>query len=660
MKGNLKRLVSVLLVLCLLISTAACGKREDNKKKEETVNENVEKENKEEVYEEVKPEATALNIVTEGVSSYKIVIPAKPSDNVVFASEELQTFFAEATGVKLPIISEKAAAGTENMISLGNTTVAKALGVKVTEKDDIGTTGYVMKTVGSSVAIVSNPSGAWDGTGDDEGVINGVYDFLYDAVGFKVYADDEIAYEKKTTVPLYKYDLAVRPSFDLRSLMYVNLTEDGTYARRMRLFNMYNATDGTAYRVVFTKRNHTIVNLLGNEAENRKLHPDWYATDGKNVCCMAGPELETAVAESIIENFYKTDTKFVYFRMSETDNSAGCSCSECLKYEEMYGSYAGLMISFYNKILAKVKAWVAANQPGREVRFLAYAYAQTQQPPMKKDANGHYTSEPAHEDVIPADGLYIQYAPLGMDFSEPITKSGSNANIYEQYQHWKILCGDKLYTYSYDTNFMTNLANFPNFEVSGQHMKFFDELGVDMYYSQGASDSRTPNFSQMRIFVESQLMWNTKKDYDTLVNEFMQHYYRDAAPAMRKVYDLIRKTYADAKKNGITTGGVFTKLATTGIYSRDTLKQMKKYLDEAMAAVEPLRNTQNDLFKKLYYRIKQEEISYLYMELDLYNLYHTPEELRAMAEEFYFLCAKLRIFNYMEVTPHQDKFSHYL
>ena len=42
----------------------------------------------------------------------------------------------------------------------------------------------------------------------------------------------------------------------------------------------------------------------------------------------------------------------------------------------------------------------------------------------------------------------------------------------------------------------------------------------------------------MRLFVESQLLWNLDQNYDDLVHDFMVHYYKDAASYLEQYYQL--------------------------------------------------------------------------------------------------------------------------
>ena len=77
---------------------------------------------------------------------------------------------------------------------------------------------------------------------------------------------------------------------------------------------------------------------------------------------------------------------------------------------------------------------------------------------------------------------------------------------------------------------------------------------------------------------------------------------------------------------------------------------MDGYIDEALRAIEPLRKTDNERFATLYFRIKKEELSVLWLKLRTFSLYYTDDELEDFALEFYFLCDKLELSQYKEVN----------
>lgn len=622
-----KILVSLLFGLCLVM-TACQEKAEESKEPENKVEENVVK--------EPEREKTEFNLVEGGSSSYKIVIPEESTEMISFAAEELQLFISEATGVTLEIVNDSVVDNSEYVISLGKTKVAEELAVVAAEDVDLGTSGYIIKTIGNSVAIVD------DVNGDGEGVLYGVYDFLRDEIGFKVYAIDEIVYDEVDTVALYAYNDTVTPSFDERTLSYKDLRMNEDYMRRMRMFDLYTTDKWALY-------GHSQVSQILPYTEE---HADWYCAGGRQLCWSAGEEMETAFANNLIEKI-KAKPEATYFMLGQEDAVNVCSCETCLEAisKDKYGSYSGLQVVFLNHIIEKVEAWREVNAPDRELRYVCFAYQISLQPPVKQDASGNYVAY--HEDCVPADELYILFAPIEADFSLPL-EDDINKRALNSLVGWQSIATDRVLVYEYDTNFKSYFMNFNNFEVVQDHYDTYYENGVSFMYSQGPVEAYIPCFSEMRIFVESELMWDLSRDYDTLVNEFMEVYYKDAAPAMRKYYDFIRENYANLDEGG--TGQIYAILDVPTIYSFETMEKMDAYIEEALEAIEPLRNTDNELFKELYYRVKKESLSSLWLKLNTFSLYYDEEQIEDIALEFYYLCKQYGIEQYKESHDISDMF----
>lgn len=587
-----------------------------------------------------KPEETAYKLIKNGESDYKIVVPEESTELLDFAAKELQQFMAQATGVTLEIVSDKKVKETGHVISLGKTTLAKKMGVKTTKKDALGTSGYIMKTVDSSVAIVD------DVNGDGEGVLYGVYDFMEDAIDFKVYAPDEIVFTTKNDVPLYAYDEVGNPTFDERSLSYRETIKDIEYRHRMRLFDLYTTENWATY-------GHSQVSqILPYTGE----HPEWYAAGGTQLCWSAGEEMEQAFAKNLIE-IIKNRPNAMYFMLGQEDTTNICGCDKCVKNisEDRYGNYTGLQIVFLNHVIDIVEEWREKECPERELRYVCFSYQTSFTPPLKKDENGNKVLY--HKDCMPAEELYILFAPIEADYSEPLKDEKNNVNkrTFEALQGWTELVGNRLLIYEYDTNYRTYFSNFDNFEVVEEHYETYNEYGIDFMYSQGPVEAYIPCFTEMRIFVESQLMWDLDgKNYNDLVNEFMAVYYQDAAPAMRKYYDYIREVYAALPDGG--TGLIYAQLDTPSYYTFENMQQMDKYLDEALLAIEPLRKTNNELFSKLYYRIKKENVTTLWLKLNTFSLYYKEDEIEDIALEFYYLTKHFEMEQYKEGIDVADMF----
>ena len=620
---NLTKVISLLLCAVMLFALAACNKND-------TPTDN-------------KPDKTAYNLVQDGVSEYKIVLSATATANELFAANELANFLNLATGAELEIVTDEVYPSSDAIIAIGNTKQAQA--ANAVSGQNLATSSFVLKTVGNSLYVTA------DKNGDGEACLYGVYQILQDAVNFRVYAADEIGYDTNSdTIPLYNYDKVYKPTFDQRELGYASIANDETYKKRMRL--VWHDTD-----VRWTLHGHTQASHFVNPDFSDTLHPehegmtygqahpDWF--DGGQLCWSAGAEMERVAAEKLIryiENYPQGE----YIMLGQMDNTDYCSCDRCKKKMAELGiNPAGMQVLFLNNVIRIAEKWRAENRPEQDVKYVTFAYNGTLQPPVKKDGNGNLVA--ISDQVKPHDKLYIYFTPIETDFAVDLSNQ-RNLSVMEALNGWNALASGRIMVYIYDINFHNYFINFNNFgTVEGMYRDYLNN-GVYYMYSQGPIDTCVPCFQEMRVFVESQLMWDIDQGYDNLVNEFMQAYYRDAAPAVRKFYDLIRNRYARyyAVDDTSLGGGIYDSIGDSDIWTENLVNALGEALDDALSAVEKYKTTDNELYAKLHDRIMKEYLSVIFLKLSYYQASYGSAEIAAMKADFKYYTTYFQITNYAE------------
>lgn len=620
---NLTKVISLLLCAVMLFTLAACNKKD-------TPTDN-------------KPDKTAYNLVQGGVSEYKIVLSATATANELFAANELANFLNLATGAELEIVTDEEYTSSDAIIAIGNTKQAQA--ANAVSGQNLATSSFVLKTVGNSLYVTA------DKNGDGEACLYGVYQILQDAVNFRVYAADEIVYDTdKDTLPLYGYDKVYKPTFDQRELGYASIANDETYKKRMRL--VWHDTD-----VRWTLHGHTQASHFVNPDFNDTLHPehegmtygqahpDWF--DGGQLCWSAGAEMEQVAAEKLIryiENYPQGE----YIMLGQMDNTDYCSCDRCKKKMAELGiNPAGMQVLFLNNVIRIAEKWRAENRPEQDVKYVTFAYNGTLQPPVKKDGKGNLVA--ISDQVKPHDKLYIYFTPIETDFAVDLSNQ-RNLSVMEALNGWNALASGRIMVYIYDINFHNYFINFNNFgTVEGMYRDYLDN-GVYYMYSQGPIDTCVPCFQEMRVFVESQLMWDIGQGYDNLVNEFMQAYYRDAAPAVRKFYELIRNRYARyyAVDDTSLGGGIYDSIGDSDIWTENLVNALGDALDDALSAVEKYKTTDNELYAKLHDRIMKEYLSVIFLKLSYYQASYTSAQIAEMKANFKYYTTYFQITNYAE------------
>ncbi len=147
-----------------------------------------------------------LPFVTAGTTEYKIVYDAKNYYKET-ASNFIIDHVKKATGAKIGVLAPENATWNENQkyIVVGDKALFESAGLTM-PKDDIGQTGYFVKTVGKSVFIM---------TKGNDGYQLGAIAFLRAVLGYDMFAEDCVIYEKSgETLP--NMNIVERPDYDYR------------------------------------------------------------------------------------------------------------------------------------------------------------------------------------------------------------------------------------------------------------------------------------------------------------------------------------------------------------------------------------------------------------------------------------------------------------
>ena len=459
-------------------------------------------------------------IVNNSRTDYSVVIPRNANKNEKTAAETVITYLSKSTGAKFGVLTDADVVSGMHYISLGNTSLfSKEFKDVSMNKLDGKISSYFISTKSDNIYVYSNPNERGEGT------LYGTFDLLHYLVDYEYYASDEIYYTMKSSINLLDFkDFFIEPSFDGRSIGNFHLMYNQDVCDNYRVINQYRGTEwvseiyGHGQVTKFVRPQDML-----NGRTLHESHPDWFSnqaaetaeTTNNQLCWSAGTELENYVADRMI-NYLQQNKDATYFMFGQEDNSGHfCKCERCQKAIRDYAvNYAGLQIIFMNRVIEKTNAWINANQPGRQVRYVVFAYYATKNAPCV-EKNGTWV--PANEHIIPHKDLYFLYAPITCNFAVPLENQYYNSNTYLELKQWTAVAGGKVMVYFYDTNFTHYFANFYNFGTVKAMYQTAKDQGVMYMYTQGATDTNTACFSDMREYVESKLMWNLNLDYVLLI-----------------------------------------------------------------------------------------------------------------------------------------------
>ena len=101
---------------------------------------------------------------------------------------------------------------------------------------------------------------------------------------------------------------------------------------------------------------------------------------------------------------------------------------------------------------------------------------------------------------------------------------------------------DNIQIWHYNTNFRNYLLPFPNLRTIEANVRYFAAQGAQGVFMQAAGDTLAGEFSDLRTYLISNLLWDPDRSGKQLLNEFITLHYGLAAPALRRYIDVIHDT----------------------------------------------------------------------------------------------------------------------
>ncbi|NTV84243.1 MAG: DUF4838 domain-containing protein, partial [Bacteroidales bacterium] len=266
-------------------------------------------------------------------SDYRIILPAKPEKDEIKAATEFQKYFEKISGVILPVYDDDQEP-TAHEIIIGKS--IRLISHKVKSSFKAGEQdGFLLLTKDEKLFITG---------GSPAGTLNGVYTFLEEYLGCRLYSPEYNDVPKLNSISLPAIKDRQVPYFSYRELLFPG-RYDTNYLAWHKLHSHHDGSWGMWV--------HTFDDLVAPETYF-KDHPEYFteingARSDKGQLCLSNPE----VFEVLVENLGKKmagrpDAR--YWSVSQNDNYLACQCNECRKISEEYGGESGLMIWFVNRV----------------------------------------------------------------------------------------------------------------------------------------------------------------------------------------------------------------------------------------------------------------------------------------------------------------------
>ena len=577
-------------------------------------------------------EYTNYKLVDSGTSAYKIVIEDNAAKKELFAAEEIQELFYEATSINLNIVKESEVAYSKNanLILLGDTQYTKNTGIDVS---DIPSDGFTLQNDGSNLFIL----------GENYGVLYGAYEFLNKSVGYEYFFADAYSLYKNVTnlyMPKLAYSDAPDFAYRLMTAPAFRLEKDKDRAR-VRAENSYYFQKSFSWC-------HSTFSVLPPETYQGE-YPSWYSNDGGQLCYTAHGNAGDLLAmqATVLERFqqeirYNFDQgdyrEFISFTQQDKKDS-WCDCSACQEVFASKGAYSAAIILFLNPVARELKAWLNETYPGHEVSIVFFAYQQTQDAPIK-EVNGKKV--PVDESVILEDNLVVYLAPITGQYLYSIYDQ-RNAKMYEYYLDWSVLTPSKqIHSWNYCTNYRDYFMWYDATNTLQDLFQYLRDRNVSCVFNLSncgyryGSDGRYgfTGFTALKDSLNTKLMWDADLDVKRFTDRFFDTYFGVASEPMRSYYESFRRWSEYLRTELKMYGGVYWDKFTQKDYPKQVLLGWYEEIERAYAFIETLQATDPEEYQILHDRITQESMAIRYALITLHKDSYSASELASMKAAF--------------------------
>lgn len=358
--------------------------------------------------------------------------------------------------------------------------------------DSLVEDGFLIHTQDNHLRLLS---------GGGMGSVYGIVTLLDDYWGMDYYAKDTYSLPRQADVGLPALSLEDHPAFTYRQTFSYGL-EDPMCKLWFRLEAPEEAFAGKLWV-------HTFDRLLPSD-EFGESHPEYYSLikgkrqPGKaSQWCLTNEEvLERATQQ--LDSIFQVHPEKDIISVSQNDgNFTYCTCASCAAIDEREGSPSGTLIHFVNQL--------ADRFPDKTISTLAYLYSM--HPPKY---------------LKPRSNVNIMLCSIDAKREVPLTENATGQDFVEALKGWAEI-SDNIFVWDYGINFDNLVAPFPNFHVLQPNMALFHRHNVRMHFAQ-VGGKRGEDFSELRAYMLSRLLWDPYQNSDSLMLEFMEGYYGAAAP----------------------------------------------------------------------------------------------------------------------------------
>jgi hypothetical protein len=438
-----------------------------------------------------------VQLVRDGKPLVNILISPRASQSDKIAAEMLQNYIQKVSGCKLNI--------TEKATPPSNFIAIWEADEQTKQKASLVVDGYIISTSNQNLFIES---------GGEKGSIYGVVSLLERYLDCRMYAPGVETVPRSANIYIPAVYHVENPANSFR-VVHGNFEKDTLYRDWQRL-NSISEMFANGYYV------HTFNRLVPWETYFT-THPEYYSfMNGKRIkdqLCLTNENVYKVVIEKLKAEMALQPDKKVW-SVSQNDNFSYCQCDNCMKIIREEGSPAGPVIRFVNR--------VAAEFPDKVISTLAYQFSR-QAPKVTK----------------PLSNVQIMLCTIELNRSKPIEDDPSSKSFLQDIVDWGKIASN-IYLWDYTVNFSHSTTPFPNLHVLQPNIQFLTRNGAHQHFQQ-SNTGVGHEMSELKSYLISRLLWNPDINADSVIADFINGYFLQAAPYIQKY---INKLTFEIKNTG--------------------------------------------------------------------------------------------------------------
>lgn len=381
--------------------------------------------------------------------------------------------------------------------------------------NDISPEGFEIRTLENCMVFFAHTNAGFN---------NAVYYFLEHALNCRMFTDEAIVIPKHKSDTIQCINTVQNPAFTFR----INHNGAGYRENFAQWHALHNKPHNVTAKQITPSDEwglwvHTLHNLVPPDIYF-ETHPEYFAWRNgirvKDQLCLSNKDV-LSIAIHNLDSIIKLNPNAKYWSVSQMDNFNHCQCDKCRAIDEANGSPAGSILSFVNEV---AKAF-----PNKTISTLAYQY-----------------SRQAPSNIKPLPNVNIMLCSIECNRNLSISTDPANGSFKNDLEAWSKLT-DNILIWDYVINFSNIIGPFPNFQVLKPNIQLFDKNNVSMLFEQGWPHN-CGEFTELRCYLLSKLMWNPELDSDSLMQEFCDGYYGKGGKYVYKYIKLAEKELLTSKK----------------------------------------------------------------------------------------------------------------